>query len=685
MSANPLLSHEGLPAFSEIRADHVEPAVDKILAENRERIEALVSPSDPVSWESFIQPLMTLEDRLERVWSPVSHLNSVANSDALRAAYNNCRPKLSAYATELGQHTGLYAAYRQLAESQEYAAMDASQQKLIDDALRDFRLSGIDLEEQAQARFRTIMQELTALSAKFEENLLDATNAWRIVITDEQELSGLPAIAIEQAKVRAEAEGESGWLFNLEFPSYLAVVTHADHRPLREALYEVFVTRASDQGPHAGRWDNGPVMSELLALRHELAQLLEFDDYADRSLATKMATTPEQVLEFLNDLARRSLPVARRDYREIEHFAREHYGLEALAAWDIAYYAEKLRKHKFDISQEELKPYFPEPRVVAGLFQVVERLYGMRLIPVEGVDVWHPAVRYYRVLGQAGDLRGGVYVDLYARPRKRGGAWMDECVRRFRTRESVRLPVAFVTCNFSSPVGDDPALFSHEEVLTLFHEFGHALHHLLTRVDHPPVAGISGVPWDAVELPSQLMENWCWEEEALGLLSGHYQSGEPLPPELLERMKAARNFQSGMQMVRQLEFALFDFRLHHEYDPAQPTPIYDLLNEVRSQVAVVTPPSYNRFAHGFAHIFAGGYAAGYYSYKWAEVLSSDVFSAFEERGIFDQATGRRFLSSILEKGGSRDPLELFVDFRGREPQIDALLRHSGIVGEEAAA
>ncbi len=680
MPENPLLSLEGLPAFSEIRADHVEPAVDHILAENRRQIEALVNKADPPTWEGFVQPLMALEDRLERAWSPVSHLNSVANSDALRAAYNNCLPKLSAYATELGQHTGLYEAYRELAESDEYAVMDAAQRKLIDDALRDFRLSGIDLAEEERARFRTIMQELTALSAKFEENLLDATNAWHIVVTDESELSGLPAIAIEQAKGRAEEEGKRGWLFNLEFPSYLAIVTHADHRPLREALYEAFVTRASDQGPHAGRWDNGPVMSELLALRHELAQLLGFDDYAARSLATKMAATPDQVLEFLRDLAQRSLPVARRDYDEIERFARDQYGIEEMAAWDIAYYAEKLRKHKFDISQEELKPYFPEPRVIEGLFQVIERLYGMHLTPVEGIDVWHPAVRYYHIHDQAGELRGGVYVDLYARPKKRGGAWMDECVRRFGTAAGVQLPVAFVTCNFSSPVGDDPALFSHEEVLTLFHEFGHALHHLLTQVDHPPVAGINGVPWDAVELPSQLMENWCWEEEALGLISGHYVSGEPLPPELLERMKAARNFQSGMQMVRQLEFALFDFRLHHEYDPAQLTSIYDLLNEVRSQVAVVTPPPYNRFAHSFAHIFAGGYAAGYYSYKWAEVLSSDVFSAFEERGIFDEATGRRFLGSILEKGGSRDPLELFVEFRGREPQIDALLRHSGIVG-----
>ncbi|GAB4347352.1 MAG: oligopeptidase A [Gammaproteobacteria bacterium] len=679
MSKNPLLNTTGLPAFSAIEAGHVEPAIDQLLAENRRQIERIVEQASPPTWKNFIEPLMVLEDRLERAWSPVSHLNSVANSDALREAYNACLPKLSAYATELGQHRGLYEGYRHLAASSEYDTLDTAQRKVIDDALRDFRLSGIELEREQQARYRAIMEELTTLSARFEENLLDATNAWQIVVHDESQLSGLPDTARRQARQRAEEKGEGGWLFNLEFPSYLAVVTHADHRPLREALYEAYVTRASDQGPHAGKWDNGPVMERILALRHELALLLGFRSYAERSLATKMAASPEQVLEFLHDLAVRSRPVAERDYEEIRRFAHQHYGVKELAAWDIAYYAEKLRKHKYDISQEELRAYFPEPRVVSGLFAVIERLYGIRLTRLEGVDVWHPTVSYYEIRDGENQLRGGVYLDLYARPRKRGGAWMDECIRRFRTGEGVQLPVAFVTCNFSPPAGDDPALFSHEEVLTLFHEFGHALHHLLTRVDHPPVAGINGVPWDAVELPSQLMENWCWEAEALALISGHYRTGEPLPPELLAKMKAARNFQSGMQMVRQLEFALFDFRLHHEYDPAAPAPIYQVLDEVRREVAVVEPPRYNRFAHSFAHIFAGGYAAGYYSYKWAEVLSSDVFSAFEERGIFDEATGRRFLSTILEQGGSRDPLEMFVEFRGREPQIDALLRHSGIV------
>ncbi len=679
MSDNPLLGLVGLPPFSQIRPEHIEPAIDHLLQDNRERVENLLQGLETPTWERFVEPLMTLEDRLDRAWSPVSHLNSVANNDAWRAAYNACLPKLSLYASELGQHRGLYEAYRAIAEGPEYRTLDTAQRKLIDNALRDFRLSGIALDEAGRARYRELMQALTAQAARFEENLLDATNAWSRLITDAAELAGLPPTAVAQARERAEREGQSGWLFNLEFPSYLAVMTHADHRPLREAMYEAYVTRASDQGPHAGQWDNGPVMEELLKLRHELARLLGYANYAERSLATKMAASADQVLAFLADLAERSLPVARRDYDEIAAFARDLHGMAELAAWDVAYYAEKLRKHKFDVSQEELKPYFPEPRVVQGLFAVVQRLYGIRLVPVGGVDVWHETVRYYELRDADDRPRGGVYVDLYARPKKRGGAWMDECLRRFRHGGGEQLPVAYVTCNFSSPSGDDPALFSHEEVLTLFHEFGHALHHLLTRVDYPPVGGINGVPWDAVELPSQLMENWCWEEEALALISGHYQSGAPLPPELLARMKAARNFQSGMQMVRQLEFALFDFRLHREYDAACGGRIYELLDEVRRQVAVVQPPPYNRFPHSFAHIFAGGYAAGYYSYKWAEVLSSDVFSAFEERGVFDADTGRRFLATVLEQGGSRDPLELFVEFRGREPQIDALLRHSGIM------
>ncbi|KAA3628123.1 MAG: oligopeptidase A [Proteobacteria bacterium] len=679
MPENPLLEFEGLPPFSRIKPEHIEPAIDLLLKENRQRIASLVKGLRGPTWTNFIEPLLRWEDRLERVWSPVSHLNSVANSEAWRAAYNNCLPKLSLYASELGQHEGLYNAYRALAEGAEYATLNPAQRKLIDNALRDFRLSGIELAEKPRTRYRNIMQELTASAARFEENLLDATNAWRRLVTNEAELAGLPATAVAQARERAEHAGEPGWLFTLEFPSYIAVITHADHRPLREATYEAYVTRASDQGPHAGRWDNGPVMERLLQLRHELAQLLGFSSYAERSLATKMAASPEQVLEFLTDLAERSLPVAHRDFDEIVRYARDTHRVTDLAAWDIAYYAEKLRKHKFDISQEELKPYFPEPRVVQGLFAVIERLYGIRLVAIEDVDVWHDSVRYFEVRDIEDRPCGGVYVDLYARPKKRGGAWMDECVRRFRHADGDQLPVAYVTCNFSQPGGDHPALFSHEEVLTLFHEFGHALHHLLTQIDFPPVGGINGVPWDAVELPSQLMENWCWEEDALAMISGHYQTEQPLPPDLLKRMKAARNFQSGMQMVRQLEFAIFDFRLHYEYDPAKGGRVYELLDAVRRQVAVIQPPAYNRFPHSFAHIFAGGYAAGYYSYKWAEVLSSDVFSAFEERGVFDAATGRRFLATVLEQGGSRDPLELFVEFRGREPQIDALLRHSGIL------
>ena len=499
------------------------------------------------------------------------------------------------------------------------------------------------------------------------------------MIDDTERLAGLPESAIALARQNAGREGREGWLFNLEFPSYHPVLTYADDRELRRELYTAYVTRASDEGPHAGRWDNGPVMEKILALRHEAALLLGFDNYAERSLATKMADSPEQVMEFLNDLAGRALPRAREELAELRAFARDRYGVEELEAWDVGYYSEKLRQHKYAISQEELKPYFPAPTVIAGMFEVVRRLYGLQIEPLRGIDTWHPDVTFYEIRDEDGELRGQFYLDLYARPHKRGGAWMDECISRRVTLEGLQTPVAFLTCNFTPPVGDDPALLTHDEVITLFHEFGHGLHHMLTRVDYAGVAGISGVAWDAVELPSQFMENWCWEREALEIISGHYRSGEPLPEALYERMVAARNFQAAMQLLRQLEFAIFDFRLHLEYDPARGGRIYEILAEVREQVSVLRPPSFNRFPHSFAHIFAGGYAAGYYSYKWAEVLSADAFSAFEEAGIFDRATGLRFLQRILEQGGSRDPMEMFVDFRGREPTIDALLRHTGLV------
>ena len=678
MSDNPLLGLTGLPPFSKIQPAHVEPALDALLAECRASVARVLAENTAYTWANLVQPIEDVEDKLSRAWSPVGHMNSVLNSEALRAAYNACLPKLSEYGTEMGQNETLYQAYKQIADGPEYALLDTAQRKIIDNALRDFRLSGIALVPAQRERYKALMQELSSLQAKYEENLLDATNAWKLQITDRARLNGLPDSAIALAKQTAEREKLDGWLFNLEYPSYGPVLTYADDRALRCELYTAYVTRASDEGPHAGQWDNGPIMEQILALRHETAQLLGFNNYAERSIETKMAQNTDQVMQFLTDLAERSLPGARADLDEVRSFAREQHHAQELESWDIPYYSEKLRQHKYAISQEELRPYFPETRVVVGMFAVVNRLYGLQITEVQGIDTWHPDVRFYEIRDRVGQLRGCFYLDLYARPHKRGGAWMDDCIARRLTIGGVQTPVAYLTCNFSPPIGDDPAQFTHDEVITLFHEFGHGLHHMLTQVDYAGVSGISGVAWDAVELPSQFMENWCWEREALDLIAGHFQTGEPLPQQLYERMQAARNFQSAMQMVRQLEFSIFDFRIHRDYDPAKGGRIYETLDAVRQQVAVLRPPSFNRFPHSFSHIFAGGYAAGYYSYKWAEVLSADAFAAFEERGIFDRETGLRFLTSILERGGSREPMELFIDFRGREPTIDALLRHSGL-------
>jgi len=679
MTDNPLLGLTGLPPFSRIRAEHVETAMDALLAECRATVARVLAENTDYTWADLVQPIEDVEDRLSRAWSPVVHMNSVVNSETMRAAYNACLPKLSEYGTEMGQNEALYRAYKQIAEGTEYAALDTAQRKIIDNALRDFRLSGITLPPEQRERFKALMQELSSLHAKFDENLLDATNAWTLRIRDRARLAGLPESAIALAKQTAEREGAEGWVFNLEFPSYYPVLTYADDRALRRELYTAYVTRASDEGPHAGRWDNGPIMEQILALRHEAARLLGFANYAERSIATKMAQTTDQVMQFLTDLAARSLPKAREDLDAVRSFARDQFGEQELEAWDIPYYSEKLRQHKYAISQEELKPYFPETHVLPGMFAVVNRLYGLDITEVSEIDTWHPDVRFYEIRDGEEQLRGRFYLDLYARPQKRGGAWMGNCIARRMTSGGLQTPVAYLTCNFSPPIGNDPALFTHDEVITLFHEFGHGLHHMLTQVDYAGVSGINGVAWDAVELPSQFMENWCWEREALDLIAGHYRTGEQLPQQLYERMQSARNFQSAMQMVRQLEFAIFDFRLHLEYDPARGGRIYDILDEVRQQVAVVRPPSCNRFPHSFSHIFSGGYAAGYYSYKWAEVLSADAFAAFEEAGIFDRDAGLRFLTSILERGGSCEPMELFVDFRGREPTIDALLKHSGLV------
>jgi oligopeptidase A len=673
---NPLLDMNGLPPFSRIAPDQVEPAVDHLLAACRARIEELTSRSEVPTWENFVVPLEEVDDRVSRAWSPVGHLNSVMNSDELRVAYNACLPALSEYGTEVGQNLALFEGYRAVA-SEEH--LDAAQRKLLENALRDFHLSGVDLPADKKYRYKEISQELSRLTSQYQENLLDATNAWSKPIVEEAALAGLPDSAKALAKQTAEERGQAGWVLTLDLPSYLPVMTYADDRALRHEVYRAFCTRASDQGPNAGEWDNSEVMERILELRHELAGLLGFGNYAERSLATKMARSSEEVMQFLNDLAQRSVTRAGAELDELAEFAMGQRGFEGLAAWDVAYYSEKLREHRYRISQEALRPYFPVPRVLEGMFAVVERLFGIHIQEVVGVETWHSDVRFFEIRDDASELRGQFYLDPFARRKKRGGAWMDVCTNRFRTNRCDQIPVAYLVCNFTPPVGDKPSLLTHDEVQTLFHELGHGLHHMLTKVDYPAVAGINGVPWDAVELPSQFLENWCWEREPLDLISGHVETGAPIPAALYDRMREAKNFQSAMQMVRQLELAIFDFRLHREYDPRQGGRIYEILDQVRDQVAVIKPPAFNRFAHGFSHIFAGGYAAGYYSYKWAEVLSADAFSLFEERGVLDGDTGRSFRENILERGGSAEAMDLYVSFRGREPTIDALLRHTGIV------
>ena len=673
---NPLLEQTGLPAFSIIKPEHVEPAIDHLLAENRRLIVELLDTVNEPTWHNLVEPIEVWEDRLERVWSPVSHMNAVVNNEELRAAYNACLPKLSDYGTEMGQNERLFGAYKAVAAQP--AQLDDAQRKVLDNALRDFHLSGVDLPPADKERFKQISQELSQLTSNFSENVLDATNAWSKCVDNVEALAGLPQSALDLARQTAGQRGQEGWLLTLDFPSYFPVMTYADDPALRRELYEAYQTRASDQGPNAGEYDNSDNMDRILALRHEQAQLLGFANFAECSLVRKMARSTDEVLQFLHDLAARSKEQAERELEELNTFAAEQHAVAELQPWDIAYYSEKLRQRRYSITQEEVKPYFPATRVVPGMFEVVGRLYGVSFQEVEGIDSWHPDVRFYEIRDHDGSLRGQFYFDLYARQNKRGGAWMDTCQSRMKTERVEQIPVAYMICNFTPPVGEKPALLTHDEVETLFHEFGHGLHHMLTRVDYSAVSGINGVAWDAVELPSQFMENFCWEREALDLFATHYETGAGIPDELYQRMLAAKNFQSGMMMARQLEFSLFDFRIHLEFDPARGGRIYEILGEVRDEVAVIEPPAWTRFAHAFSHIFAGGYAAGYYSYKWAEVLSADAFALFEEKGVFDQATGQSFLHNILEKGGSRDAMELFVAFRGREPQIDALLRHTGI-------
>lgn len=678
MHDNPLLAPDGLPRFSEIRAEHIEPALDTVLAANRAQLHTLETCAVP-SWENFIEPLETLHHRLHRVWSPAAHLNAVMNSPAIRKAYNACLPILSDYDTELGQNTALQQRYLALRHGTAWPNYSAAQQKLIEDALRDFHLTGVDLPADKKARFRAAMQELATLEAKFDENLLDATQGWHKQVSDPAQLAGIPETALQLAKHEAASCSLDGWVFTLDYPSYSAVMNHADDRGLREEMYYAYATRASDLGPNAGRWDNTLVMRDLLRLRHEIAALTGFGNYAEYSLASKMAKTPAEVLEFLDGLVHRCRPRAQQEFAELAQYAHWHDRLTALTAWDLGYYTEKLREERFGLNQEMLRPYFPAEHVRQGLFAMAQRLYGITLAEVPGAEVWHPDVKLYALRDASNTLRGHLYTDLYIRPGKRSGAWMDDAVSRRRYAGHVQTPVAFLTCNFPPPVGNSPSLLTHDDVLTLFHEFGHCLQHLLTQVDYPSVAGINGVAWDAVELPSQLHENFAWTREGLALVSRHYQSGAPLPAALYEKLLGARHFHSGLSLLRQLEFGILDFRLYMQADANIGADfVQRTLTELRRELGVVPVPSWNRFAHGFSHIFAGGYAAGYYSYLWAEVLAADAYSAFEETGVFNRATGKRFMNTILGQGGSRKALELFVEFRGREPILDPFLRLNGI-------
>ncbi|MDZ7828297.1 MAG: M3 family metallopeptidase [Halofilum sp. (in: g-proteobacteria)] len=674
---NPLLADAPLPPFDRIDPAHVEPAIDCALEEARRDLERVTAAGD-ASWDGLVVPVERLLERIDRVWSPVRHLHAVASGEAIRAAYRACLPRLSRFHTELGQNRALHDAYVRLADSDEYAALSTEQRKAVDDALRDFRLAGVDLPEDQRTRFGAIQSELSELESAFEEHVLDATQAWKHPVSEAAGLSGLDAEALAMARAAAEREGLDGWLITLDPPLFHAVMTNADDRQLRRAAYEAWTTRASEVGPHAGQWDNGPLMERIIALRQEKARLLGYANFAQLALATRMVERSDDVFGFLNELAGRALPAARAELDELTRHAAEHCGIVELEPWDIAYVAEKLRRNRFEISDEILKPWFPAPRVIEGLFAVCKRLFGIDIRAELTVAVWHPDVQYYRVEDAAGNQRGGFYLDLYARRDKRGGAWMDVCRDRVQLDSDEQLPIAYLTCNLSPPVEGRPALFTHDEVTTLFHEFGHGLHHMLTRVGVPSVAGINGVEWDAVELPSQLLENWCWERAAMDLVSGHVDTGEPLPDDLLERLRASRNFHAALGLLRQIEFSLFDLRLHDEHEAPSVSDIQTLLQHVRDSVAMIHPPAYNRFAHGFSHIFAGGYAAGYYSYKWAEVLSADAFSAFEENGVFDRETGERFLHEFLERGGSRPAIESYRAFRGRDPDPSALLRQSGL-------
>jgi len=676
---NPLLEEFDLPPFSRLKAEHFLPAIEQVLSDNRARIEDIVNQGGPWDWDKLAAPMAELDDRLARIFSPISHLNNVRNDESVRTAYNDCLAEITRYEAELGQHRALYEAWQGLKTGSAWEALDQAQRKTVDDRLRDFRLAGVGLDEPARSRFREIQSALARLQTQFEENLLDATQAWTCHVEDRQRLDGIPEVDLARAAQRAQQKDLDGWLFSLDFPDYFAIIQKANDRALRQEFHFAFTTRASDQGPMAGRFDNSPIMKEILTLRQEAAELIDYPDFVEVSLASKMAESGEQALSFLEDLKRRCQPAAQADFQALAGFARDELGIDELAPWDITWASEKRREAEHAISDEQIRPYFPLERVLDGCFSIAGDLYGFGVHAESNFERWHDDVRLYELRDRSsGERIGRLYLDLYARQGKRGGAWMDECVNRFRQGEQLQTPVAYLTCNFGAPVADAPSLLNHDDVITLFHELGHCLQHLLTQVDIPDVAGIHGVEWDAVELPSQFQEHFAWPRDGIDRIAAHHSSGEPMPEAVHQAMLSARNFQSAMKLLRQIEFATFDLTLHREWAVSGPLDIHGLLSEVRQEVSVVPIADYDRFAHSFAHVFGGGYAAGYYSYLWAEVLSSDAFSAFEENGLFDAKTGHRFRDTVLGLGGSETAAEVFQRFRGRPANMDAFIRHHGI-------
>ncbi|HUW75127.1 MAG TPA: M3 family metallopeptidase [Gallionella sp.] len=673
---NPLLDFTGLPQFAQIQPEHVAPAIEQLLAENRALIARLLGDSEQPTWQNFVVPMEDANERMSRAWGPVGHLNAVMNSPELREVYNGTLPKITQYYAELGQNLALFNKFKVLRDSPEFAGLSAARKKIIENELRDFRLGGAELPDAQKARYLEIQERLSELSSRFSDNLLDATNDYTLVVENRDELAGLPGDVLQAAEEAARTAGKPGWMFTLKAPSYMPVMQYADNRALREKMYRAYGTRASEFGKP--EWDNTKLMDEIVKLRGEEARLLGFANYGELSLASKMASSPQQVAEFMRELAQRARPFAEKDLAELREFARAELGIGDLQSWDVGYASEMLRERRYAFSEQEVKQYFPEDAVLPGMFKLVETLYGLQIKPGHA-PVWHEDVRFFDIRNVQGQLVGQFYLDLYARNSKRGGAWMDDVITRRRLAKCIQTPVAYLNCNFSPPVGGKPALFTHDEVITLFHEFGHGLHHLLTEVEDMGVSGINGVEWDAVELPSQFMENFCWEWDVVRGMTRQADTGETLPRALFDKMLAAKNFQSGLQTLRQIEFSLFDMLMHSNFEAGGGKSILELLDEVRAEVAVLIPPTFHRFPHSFAHIFSGGYAAGYYSYKWAEVLSADAYSLFEENGVLNPDVGARFRGEILAMGGSRGAMQSFTAFRGREPSIEALLRHNGLL------